>query len=136
MRTQRSSQTHVNLFENACGLEFGSKVRVLPFSAQRYCDSGHLSNDSQEVYPDSHTVSLDNSTNEQMVGTFNKASCSDSDYKLTASLSRMLPNPSGQKEIPFAKGTEKKSLFLWKEVCRLTADSLAEAGRLRLIFCY
>ena len=50
------------------------------------------------------TVSFDGFTKKQMDDFFTRAGCSDSDYVLAASPSKVPPDPSGQKQMFFAKG--------------------------------
>ena len=71
-------------------------------------DSGHSSGGGSGQHPNSHTISFDGFTKEHMDGMFTKAECSETDYVLAASPSEVPPDPSGQKQLFFAKGTKHK----------------------------
>ena len=67
-------------------------------------DASGSSGDGGRQQPHSHTISFDGFTKEHMDSFFAKAGCSDSDYVLAASPSEVPPDPSGQKQMFFAKG--------------------------------
>ena len=67
-------------------------------------DSESSSGAGSQQHPGSHTVSYDGFTKEQMDSFFTKAGCGDSDYVLAASPSEVPADPSGQKQMFFAKG--------------------------------
>ena len=59
-----------------------------------------------EQHPGSHTISFDGFSKEQMYNFFREAGCSNNDYVLAASPSEVPPDPTGQKQLFFAKGTK------------------------------
>ena len=76
-------------------------------------DSGLSRDGGPGQHPGSYTVSFNGFTKEHMDGMFAKAQCSETDYVLAASSSEVPPDPSGQKQMFFAKGTkhDRKWLF-------------------------
>lgn len=59
-------------------------------------------------HPSSHTVSFDGFSEKHMNDIFAKAKCSEFDYVLATSPSEVPPDPSGQKQMFFAKGTKHR----------------------------
>lgn len=60
-------------------------------------------------HPGSHTISFDGFTQKHMNDMFAKAKCSETDYVLATSLSEVPPDPSGHKQMFFAKGTKYRT---------------------------
>lgn len=69
-------------------------------------ESGHSSRGGPGEHPASHTISFDGFTKEHMDDLFTKAGCSEIDHVLAVSPSEVPPDPSGQKQMFFAKGTK------------------------------
>ena len=76
--------------------------------------SGRASSDTQAdekkhghaQHPGSHTITFDGFSKEQMHSFFREAGCSNNDYVLADSPSEVPPDPTGQKQLFFAKGTK------------------------------
>ena len=62
--------------------------------------------DGHGQHAGSHTISFDGFSKEEMHNFFREAGCSNNDYVLAASPSEVPPDPKGQKQLFFAKGTK------------------------------
>ena len=68
--------------------------------------SGEAHQQEHKPHPGAHTVSVDGFSKEQMQAMFEKAGCGSSDFVLAKSPSQVPPDPKGQKQLFFAKGTK------------------------------
>lgn len=71
-------------------------------------ESGYSSSGVPGQHPASHTISFDGFTEEHMKAIFAKAGCSETDFVLAALPSEVPLDPSGQKQMFFAKGTKRQ----------------------------
>ena len=62
--------------------------------------------DEDGQHSGSHTITFDGFSKEQMYNIFREAGCSNNDYVLAASPSEVPPDPTGQRQLFFAKGTK------------------------------
>ena len=69
-------------------------------------DSGKASDGDHKQHPVAHTISFDGFSKEQMQSMFTEAGCSGSDFVLAESPSQVPLDPTGQKQLFFAKGTK------------------------------
>ncbi|KAI4161919.1 MAG: hypothetical protein LQ342_004485 [Letrouitia transgressa] len=87
------------------GLEY-PPVRVHNQEEPMKCGTGSdiMNGHGHEMHSAAHTILSDGFTKEQMQAMFDKSGCRYDDFVLAASPSKVPSNPSGQKQMFFAKG--------------------------------